>query len=79
MQDSDTYQAIVEEGEAKGLLKGRIQEAKRMLLLLGTKRFGAPPARIRKTLVAIKNLDRLEELSQKLLDVGSWKELLADQ
>jgi Domain of unknown function (DUF4351) len=81
MQDSDTYQMIVEKGIekglAKGLAKGRIQQAKRVLLLLGQKRFGKFTPADRKTLMAIKSLDRLEQLSEQLLDVDTWKELLA--
>ncbi len=33
MQESVTYQAILEEGEATGIAKGKAEEARRMLLL----------------------------------------------
>jgi predicted transposase YdaD len=76
MKESVTYQAILEEGEAKGLAKGGVSEAKRLLLLLGTKRFGAPDARSQAALEALDDLARLEDLGVRLLDAESWHDLL---
>jgi hypothetical protein len=70
MKESVTYQAIVEEG--------RIAEAQAILLRLGSKRFGPPSTSVQTTLEGIAELDRLESLSDRLLDVESWDELLAD-
>ena len=69
MQESATYRAIVAEG--------RVEEAKNILRLLGRKRFGPPDEATDAAITAIKNLKRLEELSERLLDVSSWEELLA--
>ena len=43
----------------------------------GRKRFGEPDAPTAAALQAITDLDRLEALSDRLLDVASWQELLA--
>ena len=44
--------------------------------LQGRKRFGPPDAVIRKALKAITDVARLEQLSERLLEVASWQELL---
>ena len=41
MEESVTYQAIVEEG----VVKGRLKQARLMLVLLGEEEFGSLPAR----------------------------------
>jgi predicted transposase YdaD len=76
MEESTVYQAIIEQGIARGEIKGRREEARRMILLQGTKRFGPPAADVTAALEAIDDLERLEELQLKLLDVASWPELL---
>jgi predicted transposase YdaD len=69
MKESSTYQAILDEGRAEGV--------RRVLLLLGGKQFGPPDARTRAAIEAITTPDRLERLTERLLDVSSWEELLA--
>jgi hypothetical protein len=44
MRDSSTYQAILDEGRAEGRAEGRIDGERRLLLLLGTPRFGQAEA-----------------------------------
>jgi hypothetical protein len=68
MKESTTYQAILEEGEAK--------EARKMLLLQGRDRFGEPSAKIVALLGAVTDLGRLEALAVRLLHVKTWEELL---
>jgi hypothetical protein len=67
MEESWTYQAIVE--------KGRVKGARRILLHLGTARFGAPPAWIEANVAAVQDGDALEGLCFRLLEVASWEEL----
>jgi predicted transposase YdaD len=69
MEESVTYQAI--------LKRGGIAEARRTLLRIGTKRFGAPDADTQAAITALNDLNRLEELHERALDVSSWQELLA--
>jgi hypothetical protein len=79
MRDSLTYQAILEEGRAEGRAEGRVDEARELLLELGTGRFGPPDARTQATLSAIGDRARLHALAARLLTASSWSELLAGQ
>jgi hypothetical protein len=77
MEESVTYQAIIRKGMEKGIVEGKLQEGKRLLLLLGQNRFGAPDAEVRAAVEALTDLERVEWLSQRLLDVSGWHELLS--
>jgi hypothetical protein len=74
MKDSVTYQAIIEEGA----IQGAIREAQHGLLRLGRKKFGGADERIENTVRSITDLDRLHALSERLLDVSTWAELLGE-
>lgn len=69
MRESSTYQAILEEGQAEGI--------QRALLLQGRKRFGPPDAATQEAVRAITDVARLEKMSERLLDVSTWQDLLA--
>ena len=68
MKESVTYQAIVEEGVVKA--------RQEVLVQLGRKRFGSNPES-EAALRGITDPDRLARLTDALLDVSSWEELLA--
>jgi len=74
-EDSTTYLAILGEGRNEG----RIAEARRWLLRQGPKRFGEPDATTLATLEAILDLDRLETLSEGIVDfdIQDWDGLLS--
>jgi hypothetical protein len=82
MKESTTYQAILEEGraegEAKGETKGAVAEARKILVRLGTPRFGAPGAAVTVALESITDLGRLEDLIDRVSAPGeaSWETLL---
>lgn len=80
MKESVTYQAILEEGKEIGkeigAVVGKTEEARALLLRLGRKRFGPPDASTVQTVVAISELETLEEWLERLLEVESWAELL---
>ncbi|OWK45079.1 hypothetical protein FRUB_01410 [Fimbriiglobus ruber] len=80
MEESTFYRAILARGEAKGEargeVKGRLAEVRAIILRQGNTRFGPAPATIVTTLTAITDLTRLEELTDRVLIVGSWDELL---
>jgi predicted transposase YdaD len=80
MKESVTYQAIVEEGKIEGKMEGKMEgkiEARQEVLLeLGQKRFGTPDASTETAVRAIADLERLKQLSERLLDASSWEELL---
>jgi len=73
MKESVTYQAIVEEGEVKGMLRARLD----VLLKYGRRQFGTPSADTEAALRGITDPERLARLIDVLLDVSSWDELLA--
>jgi predicted transposase YdaD len=86
MKESSTYQAIVQEGLQEGLQKGlqegrmegAVQEARKLLLRLGSKQLGPPSARTQATLARISDLERLETLIERLGAVETWHALLAE-
>ncbi len=70
MEESTTYQAII--------AKGELREIRKAILRLGIKRFGNPEASVESTLNNIVELERLERIHERVLDVQSWQELLLD-
>ena len=76
MKESVTYQAIIEEGLAEGLAKGELEEARKILLLLGRRHFGEPSAEALAAVNALTDVRKLEELTLRLLQAASWQELL---
>ncbi len=73
MKESVTYQAILQEGEAKGMLRARQDD----LLRLGRRRFGVPSADTETALRGVADAERLTRLVDALLEVSGWDELLA--
>ena len=76
MRESSTYQAILQEGREEGREEGRVEGARRLLLRLGTRKFGLPDASTAESLERIDDLDMLERLSDDLLTAASWSDLL---
>ena len=68
MRESVTYQAILEEG--------RVEELHRMILRQGRVRFGEVDETVRHQIEAIGDIETLEDLSERLVLVSSWAELL---
>jgi predicted transposase YdaD len=81
MEESVTYQAILDEGRVEGVAKGRIegsmQSLKKVLRRQGEKRFGTPSPTTQAAFESIDNLGRLELMTGVILDAASWEELLA--
>lgn len=77
MEESVTYQAILSRGREAGIRQGRTDEIRAVLLRLGRKKFGPPMAAQEAALGAVADLARLEALSERLLDVTTWDDLLA--
>jgi len=83
MRESDTYQAILEEGIERGIERGReeglewgrIEEARRALLLVGTARLGDPNPAIRERIESETDLTRLEECLRHASRAESWSDL----
>jgi hypothetical protein len=68
VRESDSYQAILDEGRAEG--------AQRMLLRQARKKLGEPDEATRAALGQITDLDRLERLIDRLSEVSTWHDLL---
>lgn len=85
MKESVTYQAILEEGEAIGFPIGKaigfaIGKAKAIrdgVLRQGGRRLGPPDSDTVARLEAITDHEQLFQLTDRLLDVATWEELLA--
>jgi hypothetical protein len=75
MQESTTYQAILREGRNEGRIAGEQQ----LLVRQGTKKFGKPDTAVLAAIEAIRDLQRLEALGERILepDVRDWNGLLA--
>jgi hypothetical protein len=80
IEESSVYQGIFAKGEAKGRVEGQIQgraeEARDVLLRLGRKKLGQPDEGVRTQVATIDDVDRLNALLERILDVSSWSELL---
>jgi len=78
LKDSSFYQVLQERGREEGVRRGRIHEARRILIRQGRIRFGRLDKSTRAAIEAINDLDRLERLSDRLLTATSWADLLAE-
>ncbi len=81
IEDSWVYQDIFAkgraEGEAKGRAEGQVDEARAILLGLGRKKLGEPQEPVRSQIAAIRDLDQLNRLLDRILDAPTWDDLLA--
>ena len=77
LEDSTTYQYILEKGIAQGIAQGRAQEAQSLIMRQGTKRFGAPTPEVEAAIRATTDQPRFERLAERVLDATSWADLLA--
>ena len=77
MRESSTIQAFIEEGRRKGREEGEARAARRIILRLGRKRLGAVDETVEDKLNEIADHERLEALTERVDQVSSWDELLA--
>lgn len=75
MKESNTYQAILEEGRQEG----ELIEAQRMLLRAGRNRLGQPSEVVEAAVLRIGSRERLELLVDRLFGVETWEELLQEE
>ena len=73
MKESVTYLAILEEGREEG----RIAQTRRILLLVGSQKFGPPDEVSRARVDAVSDVGRLENLAGRVLTASDWDDLLA--
>jgi len=68
MKESSGYQLM--------LAEGRVEEAKRLLFLLGEDRFGKPDSATKTAIDNISDVQQLETLNKRLMKTSNWQELL---
>jgi hypothetical protein len=68
MQESDTYLAILDEGQEKAY--------KKAILLVGEERFSPAEELVKAQLSTITDLDRLERMICRSAKAASWQEIL---
>lgn len=76
LEDSWVVQEYLKRGEKRGEAHGAVVTRK-VLLRQGRLKFGPPDAAAIAAIEGISDLDRLDSLSERLLTVNSWDELLA--
>jgi hypothetical protein len=73
IEEPSVYQDIFAKGRAEGLAE---EVRKSVLLRQGRKKFGPPSEAVVSQLNAIEEIDRLNDLIERILDAKSWDELL---
>jgi hypothetical protein len=68
MQESDTYLAILDEGQEKA--------SREAILVFGEERLGAPDGEIRSQLASVSDLERLKRMIRRAAKAASWQEIL---
>ena len=88
LEESATYQAILQKGEQRGIQEGMQQgiqqgermgslvEARRILLRLGSLRLGEPSAEAALLLESIEDASVLEAMIEKALSASTWQDVL---
>ena len=76
MKESVTYQAILEEGREEGEIKGMVKGVKAAIFRIGRRRYGEPSFEVQEKIEAIKDLETLTTLSDRLDLADTWLELL---
>lgn len=67
----------LQEGLKEGLQEGQVEEARRLLLRWGGKRFGEADDSVKNAIVAMNDLDRLERMLDVVSTLSSWEAVLA--
>ena len=78
LEDSVTLHMLLDEGRVEGRLEGRVEEARGILLRIGSKRLGPGTRSIASRVNSITNLPYLEALIERTLSVESWTDLFAE-
>ena len=68
MEESDTFLAIVEQGEAKGI--------KKSILRAGHARLGSPDPSLKSQLESINDIERLDRMMDSALNGANWQEII---
>lgn len=81
LKESSYHQMILDEGRQEGRREGesegRLVEARDLLLRLAGKKFGVTPPAAEATVRALTDRERLERMTDRILDATTWDDLLA--
>lgn len=77
VEESTIVKDWIARGEARGKEMGIMEEARAMILRLGTKKFGPPAQEVRNAVQEITDRERLERIIDRILDATNWDDLLA--
>lgn len=81
LEESTTYQLILERGVAQGIAQGVAQGVAQgeqaAVVRIGTKRFGPPSTETEAAIRAITDTERLGRLIDRAVDAAGWDDLLA--
>jgi hypothetical protein len=69
---------IIARSFGEGFIDGHAEEARMVLIHLGTRKFRPPDEPMEARIASLTDPDRLEGLIDRALDVASWDEVLAD-
>ncbi len=78
-EESSTYQMLISRGRDQGVLLGKVQEARAILLRLARPKLGEPDANSLATLENTDTPEQLEKLIDRVNQVNSWQDLLATE
>jgi predicted transposase YdaD len=76
IEESSVHQDIFAKGETEGRSEGRVEEAREAVLTVGRKRLGQPEEGVIRQINAMDEVNQLNSLLLRILDVSSWDELL---
>jgi hypothetical protein len=68
VEESTTYQYILEQGEIRGMRK--------LLLEQGVTKFGAPAKQVKAAIQELEDLSRLRRMGVRVLTAASWDDVL---
>jgi hypothetical protein len=68
MHESDTYLAILDEGEER--------RARKDILIFGEEKFGPAGDSVKAQLEGIRDLERLDRMVRRTAKASSWQEIL---
>ena len=68
MHESDTYLAILDEGQEKF--------AREAIFVIGEERLGSADEAVRSQLLNVTDLDRLKRMHRRAVKAASWQEIL---
>ena len=72
-KNAETYEA---KGVAQGKIEGKIEEARRILFLIGRDRWGEPDPVVVEAIESLDDLGQVEALVKQTYRASSWEELL---